>query len=404
MQKVRGPILAVDIDLEDPNTHLQSDLNDTWKTIRDETPVGWRPKGEGGYWVVSRYEEAVKVYKDTECFTSIHGNVLETLMNGGDSAGGKMMAVSDGERHQQVRTALSRSFRPVALKRLATAIEKNAANRVKTAIDNVGCDFASDIAQHIPLDAICLMMGIDDEADKHKIHNFSQNALASRADTENTSANVVARQEILLFFARLLSNTESSDSDDLLSVLTTMKTEQPMLSDEEVLLNCYSLLVGGDETTRLTLIAMAKLFSDQPELWNRVRSGDYDERKLTEELLRWATPAIHVARTVTKDVMLGGVQLYEGDVVSVWNISANYDERRFDNPFIFNADRKSNPHLTFAYGDHVCLGAAVARMEIKATISALRKHVKDIHVLSEPDPIYSTFMRGYCSLPVSLSV
>ncbi|SMD26922.1 cytochrome P450 [Kibdelosporangium aridum] len=387
-----------DVDLTDPVTYLRPDLDDIWQRLRQEQPVVWHPGG--GFWVVTPHRLVTGVYRDNSVFTSTEGNVLATLLGGGDSAGGRMLAVSDGERHRRVRRELMSAFTPAALASVERNVVAGTRHLVRTAVARGTCDFATEVAEHIPLAAICDLLDVP-AADRDTLLSHTSSALSSAAPDATDLQARLARNEILLYFAKLAAKRRrAAPADDVIGLLVRM-TEPPLsLSDDEVLLNCYSLLLGGDETARLSMIGAVKALAEHQEIWQALRGGRVDLARAVEEVLRWTTPAMHSGRTVVVDTEIAGVAVRRGQVVTVWPRSANFDEAEFATPHRLDFDRSPNRHLSFAYGPHFCLGAQLARIEIGALLSALTEFADEIVLDGAPKPIFSTFLSGYSSLPV----
>ncbi|MEU4805363.1 cytochrome P450 [Actinosynnema sp. NPDC023587] len=391
-----------EVDLTDPATHLRPDLADFWARQRAERPVAWHPPvgGRPGFWVVSPHGLATEVYRDSARFTSERGNVLATLLHGGDSAGGRMLAVSDGTRHRQIRRELLKSFSPANLASLRTRVREAMRGLVARAVGSGGCDFAVDVAPHIPLTAICDLLDIP-VADRDELFANASTALASQEQHADELEATLARNGLLFYFTKLRKRRAAAPAgDDLVGRLVGMTRGPLALTDDELVFNCYSLLLGGDETTRLALIGTVRALAEHPDLWARLRAGDLDRAVFVEELLRWTTPALHAGRVAVTDTVLGDAPVRAGDVVTVWNNSANFDGTEFADPHRLDPDRTPNRHLSFAYGPHFCLGAALARIELVALLDALADLVAEITVTGEPKPIYSTFLSGLHSLPV----
>ncbi|MER7004925.1 cytochrome P450 [Dactylosporangium sp. NPDC000555] len=391
------------IDLADPRVHAERDLGELWRLLRDKDPVHRHgPTGDAdGFWVVTRYDDVAAVYKDSETFTSERGNVLDTLLNGGDSAAGRMLAVTDGPRHGALRGALKRPFAPRALETVVESVRRGTWTQISRALDRPGCDFANDVAAYIPLAAICDLLGVP-ESDRALIISLTSSALSS-ADGEPTAEGTwTSRNDLLLYFAELAESRRAKPYDDIVSLLVTQEVGGRPLSHEEIIFNCYSIVMGGHETTRLSMVGAVRAFLDNPGQWAAFKRGDVTVESAVEEVLRWTTPALHAGRTATRDTFLGGAFVEEGDIVTIWNVSANRDERVFDRPDEFDLARTPNKHLSFAYGPHFCLGAYLARAEIGALLTALREQVRTIEPAGEPRRVYSSFLSGYAALPVRL--
>lgn len=396
-----GPL--ADIDLASPRTHAEQDLRAVWQLLRAEEPVAWHPAGAGGFWVVTRHAHASAVYRDSEGYTSRRGNVLATLLAGGDPAGGQMLVVSDGPRNLEIRRRLLRAFTPVALRDLAAEIARSTRALVAAAVDRGACDFASDVAEHIPLAAICDLMKIA-EADRRPLLVHARAALAAETPDATDLDARVARNEILMYFARLARARKDAAADDTVLGLLLQLTREPLaLSQQELLLNCYSLLLGGDETSRLALIGTLAALAEFPGEWQRLRAGEVSVDTAVEELLRWTTPTLHAGRTASAERSLAGRTIAAGQTVSVWNCAANFDPDEFADPHTLDLARRPNRHLAFGLGHHFCLGAQLARIELAALLHALVETTATIELAGPPRRLYSNFLAGYSSLPVRLT-
>lgn len=392
------------VNLADPATFVGPKVDDVWRRLRLTRPV-WRhprtPQGQA-FWVVTRYADALRVYKDPATFGSGRGNMLTSLLTGGDTASGKLLAVSDAPRHTAVRATLLRSFSPRMLKPVLDAVRVRADRLVAAAVAAGGGDFARQVADELPIGTICDLLGVP-AADRSALLRLSKQALSSDVPDQPDHETWLARNEILLYFSQLAAERRRSPRDDVVSTLATCEIEGAQLTDEEVVLNCYGLILAGDETSRLAMISAVLNFVQFPQQWQALRRGTVPVDDAVEEILRWNTPAMHVGRVAYRDVVLGGQTIRAGDVVTVWNASANRDEEVFERPYVFDLARTPNKHLTFGHGPHFCLGAFLGRAEVRATVDALRRRVGDIELRGQPQPLYSTFLRGYSSLPVTLS-
>ncbi|HEX4063978.1 MAG TPA: cytochrome P450 [Streptosporangiaceae bacterium] len=390
------------IDLADPRTHAECDISEIWEYLRTNIPAyrHHSTQHSKSFWVISRYDDAAAIYRDGDRFTSQRGNVLDTLLAGGDPGGGKMAVVTDGRRHADLRAIMLKAFSPRALARVVENIRSATTKLLADVISTGTCDFASDIAARIPLAAICDMMAVPD-ADRHHILQLTSTALAGESDAPNAEDSWAAKNEILMYFSDLTQDRRDAPRDDVVSLLARAEVAGEPLSHEEVVLNCYSLILGGDETTRYAMIGGALALIEHPQAWRVLKDGQVSVESAVEEVLRWTTPTLHAGRTATQDVGLHGELIETGDIVTTWNISANRDERKFGQPGLFDLSRKPNKHLTFAYGPHFCLGAYLARVEIGAVLTGLRDMVSRMELTDPPKPVYSNFLHGMSRLPVS---
>ncbi|MFE7231396.1 cytochrome P450 [Streptomyces sp. NPDC002405] len=389
------------VDLTDPRTFEENDLREYWRRLRTTRPLHWHPPtGDApGFWVISRYADVMALYKDNKRLTSERGNVLVTLLAGGDSAAGRMLAVTDGARHRNLRNVLLKAFSPQALKPITDRVRANTTRLVVEAVRHGECDFATDVAEHIPMNTISDLLGVP-TADREFLLNLNKSALSSNEEGQSATDAWLARNEILLYFNELVAERRAKPTEDVISVLANSTVNGEPLSEEVIVLNCYSLILGGDETSRLSMIDAVRTFTRHPDQWQLLRDREVTLESATEEVLRWATPAMHFGRRAVTDVELHGQMIAAGDIVTLWNSSANRDEEVFADPYVFDLNRSPNKHITFGYGPHFCLGAYLGRVEVNAMLDALRTYSTGFEVTGDPQRIHSNFLTGLSSLPV----
>ncbi|WP_431898995.1 cytochrome P450 [Nonomuraea sp. bgisy101] len=389
-----------EIDLLDPSTFVDYDLTSLWRTMRREAPVYRHPRG---FWVLTRYADVVSVYKDSTRFGSDGGNVLSTLTAGGDSAAGSMLAVTDGAGHRRMRAALVDALRPRTMSALAERLRTRALELVRRMASGEPFDFAAEVAERLSMGTICDLMGVP-EGDRAQLLEWNKEALSSDTRGATESDALLARAEILTYLTEVVQERRESAGTDVVSELIAHRPDDGRpLTDEEIVYNCYSLLIGGDESSRMSAICGVLAFCARPDAWRRVRAGDVSIESTVEEVLRWATPAMHVGRRARRAVDFRGQRIDEGDIVTLWNISANRDETVFQAPDTFDPARQPNRHLAFGYGPHFCVGAQLGRLELGILLEALRASVEEMVLAREPKRVYSNFLFGYSALPVVFS-
>ncbi|MFJ9890727.1 cytochrome P450 [Streptomyces sp. NPDC091287] len=395
---------AAVLDLVDPKTYLENDMEAYWRGLRADNPVHWHPEAPGrpGFWVISRYADVQALYRDNKRLTSEKGNVLVTLLAGGDSAAGQMLAVTDGRRHKNLRNVMLKAFSPRALAKVAELIRVNSRQLVGDAVRRGTGDFADEVASVIPLTTVGGLIGVPVEDHGHLLP-LTKSCLSSDDADQAPEEAFLARNEILLYFSDLVAERRARPQDDVITTLTQSEIEGVPLTDQDIVFNCYSLILGGDETSRLSMVDALYTLSREPEQWRRMKEGEVDLETATEEILRWATPAMNFGRHATTDFELHGKQIKEGDIVTLWNTSANRDDTVFDNPQTLDLGRTPNKHITFGYGPHFCIGAYLARVEVKEMLDALRSFSKGFELTGEPHRIHSNLMRGMSSLPMSFT-
>ncbi|MCX5016021.1 cytochrome P450 [Streptomyces sp. NBC_00555] len=392
-------------DLTDPLTHLPPDgLDEVWAHLRREDPVHWHPGGTDtpGFWVLTRHADVSAVLRDSTRFTSERGNVLATMLHGGDSGAGSMLAVTDGPHHTALRNLLLKAFSPRALEGVVRQVRRTSRRLVTEALERGGCDFAQDIASYVPLATICDLLAVP-ESDREYILTLTKSALASDYANLQDGEDRLARAELLMYFHDLVRHRRAHPGSDAISLMATEPAGSTLLDDDAVVLNCYSLIMGGDETSRLSMIGAVRTLAHDAQQWQALSDGTAPLKEATEEVLRWTTPTLHFGRAATEDVELHGRTIAKGDLVTLWLSAANRDERVFTDPHRFDLARTPNKHLSLGYGPHFCLGAYLGRVEITAMLDALRTFVGSIEQTGDEQRIYSNFLAGMSSLPVSLS-
>ncbi|MEU1866178.1 cytochrome P450 [Streptomyces gardneri] len=389
------------VDLGDPATFAEHDLGAFWRTLRDTAPVHWNPPAGGrkGFWVLSRHEDIMAAYRDDVNFTSERGNVLVTLLGGGDAGAGRMLAVTDGPRHHELRKILQRVLSPRVLDEVARTVRVNTRRWIREAVESGGCDFAEEIAGRIPMTTISSLLGVPEE-DREFLLSLTKAALSTEDEGVGEVDSEMARNEILMYFMDIVEERRESPGDDVISMLVGSSIDGVPLSDEDVVLNCYSLIIGGDETSRLTMIDCVRTLAARPEEWRRLKHGEVAVDTAVDEVLRWASPTMHFGRSVVRETELHGVRLRPGEIVTLWHASGNRDERVFDRPGTFDLGRTPNKHLAFGYGPHFCVGSYLAKVEIAELLMALRDFTTGFEQTAESLPIRSNFLTGFSTLPV----
>lgn len=396
--------LAIDlstIDLVDPQTYQDHDMSAVWREHRRREPIRWH-HGTGdapGFWVITGHRDNVTVHRDAARFTIEQGNMLSTLLAGGDSAGGRMVSVAEGRRHKDLRGVILKAFSQRALDYVADRVREYTETLIVEAVERGSCDFATDIAAMVPINTICDLLGIP-ESDRSYLLQLNMRAVSSDEPGHTELDARMARSEIIMYFTELVQQRSDQPGEDVISLLATSPVEGELLSSFDVVLNCYGLLVAGEETSRCSMISAVHALATHEPQWAALRGGQVELDTAVEEMLRWATPVMHVGRTATEDVELGGQQIRSGQIVTLWASSANRDEEVFAEPDVLDLARTPNRHLSFGFGPHFCLGVFLARAEIGAVLDSLRRHATGVHLDGRPRRIYSNVLDGYSRLPV----
>jgi cholest-4-en-3-one 26-monooxygenase len=265
-------------------------------------------------------------------------------------------------------------------------------------------DFVSDVSAPITIAVIALMLGVPEE-DWHLLFRWTNEIIApedpefqrGRTITETSDA---ARLELFAYFKELAEERRKDPTDDILSVVVQGKLDGKPLDDFELLSYYFLLVVAGNETTRNAMTGGIQCFIDNPGEWKKLAADPAVVETAIEETVRWVTPVIQFTRTATRDMQLRGRTIREGESVCLFYASGNRDEEIFEAPFSFRADRTPNDHIGFGRGEHVCLGAHLARLEIRTMYQQLRERLVRVERTGDPVRARSSFVGGVKRAPI----
>ena len=366
-----------------------------------ELDLGGNPRG-GGFWALTKLDDIREVSRRPDDFCSGKGINIFDQPPGLKGYRGSFIDM-DNPEHARLRRIVSRGFAAKTLETMRTDVERAAREIIGSVADKGECDFVTEVAALLPLRIVNDMLGIPRSEEQFIFEQT--NVLMAASDPEYVSdqtprgiarAVAAAGERLAQLMQGLAQDRIKSPRDDLISVLVAATAEETLTPDE--LAAFFILLVGaGNETTRNAishgLLAFTQ-FPSQRALWQSDPVA-YTPRAV-EELVRWASPVLHMRRTVTRDgVRLGEQEFAEGDKVVLWYRSANQDEEYFTNPTGFDITREPNPHVTFGSpGPHHCLGANLARLELWVAFRTLLEMLPDIRATGDPEPLRSNFLHG----------
>jgi cytochrome P450 len=397
----------LNIDVTDLDLFEKEMAGSIFATLRQEAPIYWNQSATGeGFWVLSRYADIVLAWKQATLFSSERGNMLR-LRGYKDPAAGKMMVVTDPPRHTRLRMLLNHGFTPQAVASLEPKIQTFVCELLDRLVPGKVFDFVTDVAAKIPVSVTCGLLGIPGE-DWAWIANLSTSSFAAedrefwnRSSVEETLA--LSNIELLSYFLDLIAVRRQQPEQDLVSTMIALCIDGNKLSSEEIALNCFSFLLGGNETIRYAAASGLFALIRRPEVIVRLRENHALISSAVEEILRWATPNAHVLRVATKDVRIRDQMIRTGEMVTLWSTSANRDEAVFPNPYEFDIGREPNQHLTFGIGNHYCIGASIARLELKVLFLEIVRRGYCFEVEHEPSHLRSNFLSGFKHLFLKLT-
>jgi cholest-4-en-3-one 26-monooxygenase len=328
--------------------------------------------------------------------------VLEEMQMNDFEQGGNLMLTMDAPEHTRYRKLVNRGFTPRQMRMLEPHIRELTAKIIDEVIESGGCDYVVDVAAEVPLQVIAEMLGVPQE-DRHKLFEWSNRMIGSEDPEYTVSEEEVmnAQVEMFMYANELAAQRREEPRDDIISALLDAEVDGDQLSEMDFNLFFLLIAVAGNETTRNSISHGIKAFCDFPEQYQLLVDDPSRAQSATDEIVRWASPVMYFRRNVTRDTVLRGQQLEDGDKVSIWYISANRDEDKFDRPFEFDILRSPNEHVGFGGGGpHHCLGMNLARMEIYVLLEEMAKRIPTLERTGEAEPLRSNFIAGIKHMPV----
>jgi len=406
--------LTIDeIDLGNIDLWYRDDVPGMFAKLQEERPVSWHtePEVEGlphgeGFWSVVRHDDVQHVSRQPEVFISGKGTNIPDFPPEVYEFLGSMINM-DPPRHTRFRLIVNRGFTPHQVAELEESVQQRAAAIVDAIAEKGSCDFVTDVAAALPLQIICDMMGIP-ESEYQWVFDKT-NVVLGASDPEyggDIMAAFLAAQELWGYAQELRSERIASPRDDITTKIALAEVEGHSLTPEEFGSFFVLLVVAGNETTRNAISHGMKALTDHPDqkkLWLADLEGV--SPTAVEEIIRWSTPVVHFRRTcAAADAEVGGQAIAEGQKVVLWYSAANRDPRAFTDPWAFDVRRDPNEHVGFGGGGpHFCLGAHLARREIRVMFEELLRRIPDIEISGEPEYLQSNFIHGIKRMPAEFT-
>ena len=369
--------------------------------LRREHPVWWHeptehtPDGEG-FWVVSRHADADTIMKDPTTFSSgRHGTAI------GDSPGaGIMLNQTDDPQHRRLRALVNKGFTPRTIGRLEDDLRRRARRILDAVPVGEPFDFVDVVAQELPLQAICGVLGVpqDDRAELARLVN---------AAIEAETGEILGAEQVRVlgsYGADLIRRKREQPAEDILSIIVHAGEDEGTepLTDRELKAFFNLLFPAGAETTRSAISGGVLALIEHPDQLERLRDQPDLLRSAVEEILRWTSPSVYKRRTATCDTVLADRSIRAGQKVTYWEMSANRDEAAFVDPFRFDVARDPNPHVAFGLGTHFCLGASLARLELRVMFEELLARFDRFELAGRPTWARNNRLVGMTHLPLVL--
>ena len=385
--------------------------HDKLTRLRNEEPVFWHANPDGGgFWLISRHEDVMRISRDWKNFSSdmANGGILgltdrERMMRDTEAATNTLITM-DPPVHGKYRRFVAKAMLPSAIAKVENHVRKISIEMIEAALEKDSFDFVDTMAAWIPLEALAELGDIP-ILDRKQMFDYV-NTIVGPDDPEfaRTPEQLgEATASLRNFCIELYRSRHASPGDNILSMMIDGRVDGEPVSEDRVVSFFELLLTAGSETTQTAITHGALAFARFPDQFQIVREHpELLKSSAVEEILRWATPVTYFRRGVMADCEIRGQRIKAGETVMMCYASANRDERVFDNPFSFDIQRQSNPHVSFGgRGPHHCLGANLARMELRVFFEELSKRVSEIRLMGQPDYLRSNLTNGIKHLNVN---
>jgi cytochrome P450 len=376
-----------------------------WRWLRKNAPVFWydRPNVEP-FWAITKHADIIEIGKQPTVFLNAPRLAVFTLDLPPPAEGeSRHLLNMDPPDHAKYRRGTSHWFTPRSIQGLGDKVARVTREILDEAAQHDGGDFVRDVTAKITIAVIAEMLGVP-RKDWDLLFRWTNESIAPQ-DPEfqkGTPHETLerARMELFAYFNDLAEERRKRPTDDIVSVVANGQVNGEALPIVELLSYYFLLVVAGNETTRNAMTGGMLALLENPGEWAKLRRDASHLDSAVEEAIRWTTPVIQFARTATRDYPLRGKTIEEGQSVCLFYASGNRDEEVFADPFVFRIDRDPNPHIGFGMGEHVCLGAHLARLELKHAFGQLRERLMQCELSGPVERVRSSFVGGIKRAPM----
>jgi cytochrome P450 len=405
----------MEFDLTDPECFAKQDPHPVFKRLRAEDPIHWTTgRIQRGFWSITRYEDALTVYRDPTTFSSQRYSMAlpsnpeaEQMLTPEMRGCGQMMIATDPPRHNVMRRQFNHGLLPRAVARLESSGRRIVSEVIDAVAERGQCDFVVDVAARLPMAMICEMMAIP-HSDWESMFNWA-NMVIGAEDPEyqvggsGNQTSMEGGMQIFMYCLNLAKYRRDNPGQDLLSAIGAAKLDGALLNDMEIGHNAVLFVLGGLETTRNALSGGVLELMRNPDQWQRLAHNPALMPTAIEEILRWTSPITHIMRTATRDFEWRGRKIRDDDWIAIWNPSANRDEEVFPDPHRFDITRTPNYHIAFGQGEHYCIGSHLARLELRLMLEEVMRRMPNLTLAGEIERLSSIQIAGIKHMPVKFT-
>ena len=392
--------------LNEPSFY-HGDPHSVYEQMRREAPLYWYDRG--GFWVATRYDDIQHVSKATDLFSIESGVLITDVLNGLDAVntmfpdGVENFFTADPPRHAELRKIVTFAFSRRRILDMTDQIEDIVNARLASIEPGIECEIVSNVSIPIPIEVIQAFMDLDDmpidDAFRWSEAVFKMGSDLSEAEYKEIGASL---EGMFAYFNGIVEARRKEPKDDFIGRLTESELDGKKLVNMMVEVYCQTIMVAGNETTRNGISAAIKLFADHPDQYQRLLDDETLIDSAVEEILRYHNPTLGFMRTAKCDTEIRDTKISEGQHVYMIYGAGNRDPDVFPDPDTFDIGRFRKPfpmHITFGFAEHVCMGSALARLEMRTLLMALRAKFSKIEVVGEPERPQSLLGNGFVTLP-----
>jgi cytochrome P450 len=409
MNEIPAPTTTLALDEINPASFdfwLRDDVHGAMVRLRRERPIAWHqhPDSGKGFWSLTRFDDVAAASRDWETFSSAFGIQVMTDPEDTERLGIRSMISTDPPKHTKLRSIVNRGFTPRMVARAEDSVRRRAREIVDAVAPKGEIEFVSEVASVLPVAIICDMVGVPD-ADRPRLLDLTNRLLAGGDPEYGGTKESLAQagRELREYGLWLGRSRLAHPQEDIATTLVHAEVDGEALPPEDLGPFILLLVAAGNETTRNAIshgLWALTQFPDKKRRWLDDLEGHASSA--VEEIVRWGSPLLHMRRTLTKDVVFGGVEMRAGQKVAMWYVSANRDEAHFKDPYRFDITREPNHQGGFGTGGpHFCLGAHLARREVVVMMTELLRRLPDIEATGKPERLRSNFIHGIKRLPAA---
>ncbi len=394
--------------------------------FRAEEPVAWCPEpwGGPGYWSITKYDDIQEISKLPKVFSSdqLHGGITlpspemiahrqnitteqaENPSELSDFQGGRSMITMDPPVHNEHRRMVAPGFTPNTLDSLIPNIRGRVEVLLESLEGQSECEFVSSVAAELPIQMLAELFAVPQEV-RHKLFEWS-NLIIGGDDPDITLSRdelMAAFMELAGFAMQLYTERQQNPGEDLISMLVNTKVNGEPMNMADYLSAFVLLVVAGNETTRNSISGGVLALSQHPAEKQKLLDDPSLIPAAVDEIVRWVHPVIYMRRTAVEDYELRGLKIKKGDKLALWYMSGNRDEEKWPDSFTFNVSRDGPRHLSFGYGQHLCIGWRLAEMQLRVVLEELLTRYPDIRATGEVRRIKTNFLNSIKQMPVALA-